>query len=100
MNRDILTHYSKHLARNMTIRTYGHAGTPFLVFPCQDAMSDNFENFGMLEELSAWLEEGIIRLICVDTVDKESWSDVTAIRSTALRCRRRTSVISLTRSSP
>ena len=76
MHKDIITHHSQYLNRDMTVRTYGHAGTPFIVFPCQDAMSDNFENFGMLEELHDWIEEGIIRLFCVDTVDVESWSDV------------------------
>ncbi len=76
MDRQIITKYSNHLNRDMTIRTYGHAGVPILVFPCQDAMSDNFENFGMIEEFSAWLESGKFRLFCVDTVDKESWSDV------------------------
>ena len=76
MDKPIITKYSHHLNRDMTIRVYGHSGTPILVFPCQDSMSDNFENFGMIEELSAWINSGKIRLFCVDTVDKDSWSDV------------------------
>lgn len=70
------THYSQCLKRNMNILIYGNCGIPFLVFPCQDAMCDNFENFGMIETLSDYLENGQIRLFCVDTVDQESWSDI------------------------
>lgn len=75
MFRNQETHYSQCLNRYMNIRVYGEQGIPFLVFPCQDAMCDNFENFGMIETLSDYLEKGQIRLFCVDTVDQESWSD-------------------------
>ena len=59
----------------MKIKIYGHGGAPILVFPTQDAMSDNFENFGMVETLKNFLDGGQIQLFCVDTVDAESWSD-------------------------
>lgn len=60
----------------MTIKIYGESGVPFLIFPTQDAMSDNFENFGMIETLANFIEGGKIQLFCVDTVDIESWSNV------------------------
>jgi hypothetical protein len=66
--------HSRHLDRNMNIRIYGSAdGTPILVFPTQDAMSDNFENFGMIDALANDL--GRVQLFCVDTVDTETWSN-------------------------
>ena len=66
--------HSQHLDRNMNIRIYGSAdGTPILVFPTQDAMSDNFENFGMIDALANDL--GRVQLFCVDTVDTETWSN-------------------------
>lgn len=68
-------HYSQALKRDMNILVYGERGIPFLAFPCQDAMCDNFENFGMIDTLSDYLENGQIRLFCVDTVDQQSWSD-------------------------
>ena len=67
--------FSKNLRRDMNISIYGHGGAPILVFPTQDAMSDNFENFGMVETLKNFLDGGQIQLFCVDTVDAESWSD-------------------------
>ena len=44
--------HSTRLNRVMNIRVYGMpSGVPMLIFPTQDAMSDNFENFGMIELL-------------------------------------------------
>ena len=60
----------------MTIKIYGEGGMPFLIFPTQDAMSDNFENFGMIETLADFIEGGRMKLYCVDTVDAETWSNV------------------------
>ena len=68
--------YSKNLRRNMNVKIYGVGGLPILVFPTQDAMSDNFENFGMIDTLKDFIERGKIQLFCVDTVDIETWSNV------------------------
>lgn len=76
MNRFEITHYSQNLQREMHILVHGHSGRPFLVFPCQDSMCDNFENFGMTDTLSDYINDGRIQLFSVDTVDKESWSDI------------------------
>ena len=39
-------------------------------------MSDNFENFGMIEAMADDLARGRIQLFCVDTVDTETWSNI------------------------
>ncbi len=76
MNREYITQYSPCLNRDMHLLVYGHSGLGILVFPCQDAMCDNYENFGMIDTLKDYIESGQIQLFCVDTVDRESWSDV------------------------
>ena len=68
--------FSPNLQRDMSVRVYGHAGLPLLIFPTQDAMSDNFENFGMIDTLANDIDSGRIQLFCVDTVDVETWSNV------------------------
>ena len=68
--------FSRNLQRDMSIGIYGNGGEPILVFPTQDAMSDNFENFGMIETLEPYLSAGKIQLSCADTVDVETWSNV------------------------
>ena len=76
MKREHVCWLSQHLQRDMSIKIYGEGGTPILVFPTQDAMSDNFENFGMIDTLADYLDSGKIQLFCIDTVDIETWSNV------------------------
>ena len=54
----IHTHYSQCLERDMNIRVYGHYGRTFLVFPCQDGQSDDYDKNGMIEFFSPLIEEG------------------------------------------
>ena len=75
MYKEEITHYSECLSREMHIMVYGHGGIPFLAFPTQDSLCHNYEDFGMIGELSGYLEEGKIRYFVVDTIDKESWSE-------------------------
>lgn len=76
MRREHQCWLSQYLQRDMSIKIYGEGGTPILVFPTQDAMSDNFENFGMIDTLAGYLDSGKIQLFCIDTVDIETWSNV------------------------
>lgn len=75
MKIEYITHYSSCLNRDMHMLVYGHDGVPVLAFPCQDGMCDNWEGFQMPAELSGYIEAGQLQLFCVDTVDKETWSD-------------------------
>ena len=75
MYKEEITHYSECLSREMHIMVYGHDGIPFLAFPTQDSLCHNYEDFGMIGELSGYLEAGKIRYFVVDTIDKESWSE-------------------------
>ena len=74
MYREEIQHYSNSLGKDMRMIVYGHDGLPFLVFPTQDSMCGNYEDFGMIENLKDYLENGRIRLFTVDSVDSESWS--------------------------
>jgi len=53
---------------------YGHGGMPFLCFPTQNSMCHNYEDFGMIDQLADFIEDGRIQLFVVDSVDAESWS--------------------------
>ena len=76
MKREYRSWYSDRLQREMNIRVYGHTGTPLLILPTQDSMCDNFENFGMIDTVAPEIEAGKIQLFAVDTVDRETWSNV------------------------
>lgn len=76
MKRELITHHSEYLNRDMNILVHGEAGgVPMIAFPCQDGMCDNWESFQMQDTIGDYIENGEIQLFSVDTVDKESWSD-------------------------
>lgn len=64
---------SSYLNRDMHIIQYGYSGVPFLGFPTQCASCSNYEDFGVTRTLKTYLEDGVMQLFCVDTVDDESW---------------------------
>ncbi len=76
MEKKYICWFSPNLQKDMNIKVYGNSGLPLLIFPTQDAMSDNFENFGMTEVLSNDINGGRIQLFCVDSVDGETWSNI------------------------
>ena len=74
-------YYSRRLQRDMQLITYGSKGYPFLVFPTQDGKAGQWEDFGMIEVLRPFIENGAVRLYCIDSVDQESWSDTNGDKS-------------------
>ena len=57
----------------MELLIFGHHGAPVLVFPTSQGRFYEYEDRGMVWALGEHLEEGWIQLICVDSVDAESW---------------------------
>ena len=58
-----------------TVVRYGHFGRPVLVFPSEAGRAWDFENNGMIEAVADLLEDGRIKLYCVDSFDHLTWSD-------------------------
>lgn len=59
----------------MDFIVYGHTGIPILVFPAQDGHCQDYENFGMVDTIKDKIEQGLVQLFCVGSVDEESYSD-------------------------
>ena len=74
MKYEEVSWYSERLHREMRVKIYGHFGPAFIVFPCQNKQSDDFANNGMINTLSSFLEEGRLKLFCVDSNDDETVS--------------------------
>ena len=76
MQKQYFKTYSYNLNRDMEFNVYGHGGKPCVVFPCQDGHFYDWEGNRMHDEvMGPWIESGKIQLFCVDSIDKESWSD-------------------------
>lgn len=63
------------MGREMEHAVIGHAGKVFVAFPPQNGHTWDFRNFGMVDTLRPWIDAGKLRVVCVDAVDEESWSD-------------------------
>ena len=57
----------------MELLVFGHQGAPVIVFPTSQGRFYDYEDRGMIEVLREPLEQGGLQLICVDSVDSESW---------------------------
>ena len=70
--------FSPALGHDMELKVYGHYGQPIVVFPAQDGRYYDFENFKMIEACANLLERGRIKIIAVDSVDWQSWTNAGA----------------------
>jgi esterase/lipase superfamily enzyme len=61
--------------RGMTIIRYGHYGRPVLVFPSEAGRAWDFENNGMVDAIGNLINDGRVKLYCVDTLDADTWAD-------------------------
>jgi esterase/lipase superfamily enzyme len=57
----------------MRIRVYGHYGQPLLVFPTSGGDEREYEGQGMIGALAHHIDNGRVKVFCVDSVNNESW---------------------------
>lgn len=75
MRRGYRAWWSPALEREMELLVFGDGGTPVLVFPTADGRFFEWEERGMIAHMSGRIEEGLLQLWCVDSVDAESFRD-------------------------
>jgi esterase/lipase superfamily enzyme len=63
------------LGQDMALKVYGHAGRPVVAFPSQDGRYWDFESWGMVEACAGFIDEGRARIISVDGIDSQSWTN-------------------------
>jgi esterase/lipase superfamily enzyme len=52
---------------------YGHYGRPVLAFPSDNGRAVDFENNGLLEAARPLIDDGRIKLYCIDSFEGGSW---------------------------
>lgn len=73
MRRDQFAIYSPAIGGDGTVIAYGHHGRPLLVFPSEQGAPWDYENNGMVGANAHLLEEGRVKIYCVDSFDEQSW---------------------------
>lgn len=67
--------HSDRLGQNMELKVYGHSGKPLLVFPSQGGRFHEYEDQGMIGVLAGFIEDGLIKIFAVDSIDNQSWAN-------------------------
>ena len=73
MNREYHKWSTGRLGREMELLVFGHAGLPVVVFPTSGGRFYEFEDRGMIDALARRIDAGQMQVVCVDSVDLESW---------------------------
>ena len=73
MNREYVKWDSPILGRSMELLRFGHAGRPMIWFPTSKGRFYQNEDFGLVGAVADLVEDGRLQIICVDSVDDESF---------------------------
>lgn len=73
MNIEYHKWYSSNLNKEMELKVYGYHGKPLIIFPCQEGRFYDAENFGMIASISHYINNGLVKVFAVDSIDWESW---------------------------
>ena len=73
MNREYHVWFSPILGRNMELLWFGHAGRPMVWFPTSGGRFYQNEDFSLIGAVADLIAGGVIQVVCVDSVDLESF---------------------------
>ncbi|HVO51737.1 MAG TPA: alpha/beta hydrolase-fold protein [Thermoanaerobaculia bacterium] len=79
MKREYGSWRSSALSRPMEYLWFGDRGRPVLMFPTSMGRFYQNEDFGLTGALADKVDAGFLQLICVDSVDEESWYNKKAL---------------------
>ena len=75
MNREVAGLWSDALGAAGTVIRYGHWGRPVLAFPSERGKAGDFAENGMIGAVAGLIDEGRLKVYCVDSYDAGSWSN-------------------------
>jgi esterase/lipase superfamily enzyme len=75
MRRDHVAIHAPAIGLDGGLLAYGHHGRPLLVFPSQQGRCWDYEERGMIEAVKPLIDDGRVKIYCVDSYDGHSWHD-------------------------
>jgi esterase/lipase superfamily enzyme len=67
--------YSPAIGAAGSVVAYGHYGRPVLAFPAESGRAWDWQDNGMVGAVEGLLNDGRVKLYCVDSFDAASWSN-------------------------
>lgn len=77
MKIEYFSEWSSSLERQMEFKVYGYQGKPVLVFPTSGGRFFQYEDFGMINTLSGFIDNGMIQVWTCDGIDGETFLNLT-----------------------
>jgi esterase/lipase superfamily enzyme len=74
VRRDHIGVHAPAIGGDGDVIAYGHYGRPLLVFPSEQGHAWDFENNGMIGAISWLIDDGRVKVYCVDSFDAGSWA--------------------------
>ena len=65
--------YSPHLGMDIEMLVYGHAGYPVIIFPSTMGRYYESKDFKLIESVRWFVEQGLVQIYAIDSIDKLSW---------------------------
>src|SRR4051812_5734665 len=75
MKEEYVRRSTPHLERDLEMLVFGHAGTPVIAFPTSTGRYYQSKECRLIDTIAPWIEEGLLKVYCPDSVDEESWSN-------------------------
>jgi esterase/lipase superfamily enzyme len=73
MKTEYFSTWSRSLERPMEYKVYGHRGKPVLVFPTSRGRFYQYEDFGMIDAISGYIDNGDLQVWTCDGIDGETF---------------------------
>ncbi|MGH2751347.1 MAG: esterase family protein [Actinomycetota bacterium] len=74
MRREDARLWASSIGADGNVVVYGHHGRPLLAFPSEQGSILDYENRQMIDSVAHLIEEGRLKVYCIDTFDASSWS--------------------------
>jgi len=65
--------YTDRLSSDFEMLVFGHAGKPVIMFPTSQGRYYQNKDFGLIDAIGWYIEQGLVRVYCPDSVDSRSW---------------------------
>ena len=65
--------YSPNLSSDIEMLVWGDRGYPVIVFPSTMGRYYESKDFGLIESVRWFVEQGLVQIYCPDSIDKHSW---------------------------
>ncbi|MFN7171575.1 MAG: esterase family protein [Fimbriimonadaceae bacterium] len=73
VNEKLYSWYSPHIEKEFKMLTFGTSGVPMLLYATSKGSYMQNRDFGLVEAIGHWIENGMVKVYCPDSFDAESF---------------------------